>query len=318
MNQEPTVALSADPRSIDHLTGPEHPERPERFDAVLQGLDQAGLLDRLKRLPSRRATREQIELCHQPEYVDLAEREIAAGAAALSCGDTNVCPASNDVAVLAAGGVLEAIDTVMRNSVRHAFCANRPPGHHATPTHGMGFCIYNQIAIGARYAQARHGVERVLIADWDVHHGNGTQDIFYDDPSVFFFSTHQSPLYPGTGHAHEKGRGRGEGFTLNCPVPAGSGHAEIVGAFREHLQAAAETFRPGLVLISAGFDSRRGDPLGQLMLSDDDFTELTDIMLGIADEYAGGRLVSVLEGGYALTSLASAATAHVTALIDHA
>ncbi|MDA0323379.1 MAG: histone deacetylase [Verrucomicrobia bacterium] len=317
MKQEPTVALSADPRSIDHLTGPGHPERPERFDAVLQGLDQAGLLDRLKRLPSRRATREQIELCHRPEYVDLAEREIAAGASALSCGDTDVCPASNDVALLAVGGVLEAIDAVMGNSVRRAFCANRPPGHHATPTYGMGFCIYNQIAIGARNAQARHGVERVLIADWDVHHGNGTQDIFYDDPSVFFFSTHQSPLYPGTGHAHEKGRGSGEGFTLNCPVPAGSGHAEIVGAFREHLLPAAETFRPDLVLISAGFDSRRGDPLGQLMLSDGDFTELTDIMLGIADEHAGGRLVSVLEGGYDLEGLASAATAHVTALVDH-
>jgi acetoin utilization deacetylase AcuC-like enzyme len=181
----------------------------------------------------------------------------------------------------------------------------------------MGFCIYNQIAIGARYAQSEHEIKRVLIADWDVHHGNGTQDTFYDDPSVFFFSTHQSPFYPGTGHVHETGGGEGKGTTLNCPVAAGSGHAEVVGAFRNLLVPAADDFKPDLVMVSAGFDSRRGDPLGQLRLSDGDFTELTDIMLGIADTHASGRIVSVLEGGYSLRGLASAATAHVKALLDH-
>lgn len=318
MDREPIIALSADPRSKAHDTGPGHPERIERFDAVLSGLEHAGLLDRAKRLPSRRATREQLELCHRPEYIDLAEREIAAGAAMLSCGDTNTSAESNDVALCAAGGVLGAVDTVIEGPIKRAFCANRPPGHHATPTHGMGFCIYNHIAIGARYAQTKHGLDRVLIADWDVHHGNGTQDIFYGDPSVFFFSTHQSPLYPGTGHPNETGRGKGEGFTLNCPVGAGSGHAEVIGAFRDSLLPAAEAFKPDLVMISAGFDSRRGDPLGQLMLTDGDFTELTDIMLGIAAEHAGGRVVSVLEGGYNLQGLALASAAHVKALADHA
>src|ERR1039458_2285749 len=175
------------------------------------------------------------------------------------------------------------------------------------------FCIFNNVAIAARYAQ-RHGIERVLIADWDVHHGNGTQDIFYADGSVFFFSTHQHPWYPGTGRPDETGAGVGPGATLNCPFPAGAGRAEILGAFQDRLLPAARDFQPDLVLISAGFDSRLGDPLGRFTLSDADFTDLTTLMLEVADTYAGGRLVSVLEGGYSLEGLASAAVAHVSAL----
>ena len=175
--------------------------------------------------------------------------------------------------------------------------------------------MFNNIAIAARYAQRRYAVERVLIADWDVHHGNGTQDIFYADPSVFFFSTHQSPLYPGTGAARETGEGAGKGFTMNCPFPAGAGRDEILGAFEKQLVPQMAEFRPDLVLISAGFDSRIGDPLGGFLLTDPDFTDLTGVMREIADQYAGSRLISVLEGGYSLDGLTRAVAAHTAALM---
>ncbi len=309
------TALVADPIYKEHLTGEGHPERPERLDAVIQAIEQAGLVKDLVRLTSRPATEEEVAACHARTYIETTRRDISSGRRELSTGDTAVSVRSFEIALRAAGGVLNAVDAVLRGKAKNAFCAPRPPGHHATPERGMGFCIFNSIAIGARWAQKAHGLARVLIADWDVHHGNGTQDIFYKDGSVFVFNTHQWPWYPGTGRAQETGEGRGEGANLNCPFPAGSGRKEILGAFREKLVPAAERFRPELVMVSAGFDSRIGDPLGRFTLSDDDFADLTMVALEIAQKHAGGRLVSVLEGGYNLAGLASAASRHLKALM---
>ncbi len=306
----PPTALLADPIFREHLAGREHVERPERFDAVVRALQPFNLLP----VPPRAATEEELLLCHTAEYLATARADVASGRPCLSTGDTDVTLNSWDVALRAAGGVLNAVDLVMTGRARNAFCAVRPPGHHATPNRGMGFCLLNNVAIAARYAQSRHGGARVLIADWDVHHGNGTQDIFYTDPSVFFFSTHQWPLYPGTGRASETGAGAGAGATLNFPFPAGSGRKEILGAVQNALIPAMETFRPDLVLISAGFDSRIGDLLGGFTLTDPDFTDLTTALMEIAARHAAGRIVSVLEGGYTLSGLASATAAHVQRL----
>jgi acetoin utilization deacetylase AcuC-like enzyme len=311
---EATTALIADPVCREHLLGRHHPERPERFDVVMESLRQTGLLERLLPLEPRAATEEELLLCHTPEYLRTAQHDVEAGHAYLSTGDTDITPNSWDVAVRAAGGVLNAVDAVVEGRAQSAFCLVRPPGHHATASRGMGFCLLNNVALAARYAQRHHGLERVLIVDWDVHHGNGTQAIFYADPSVFFFSTHQWPLYPGTGRADETGEGKGHGATMNFPFPAGAGRAQILGAVQDSLMPAAEKFRPGLVLISAGFDSRVGDPLGRFTLTDEDFADLTRAVKEIADGHAGGRVVSILEGGYNLSGLASAATAHVAAL----
>lgn len=307
------TVLLADGVFRKHLQGRQHPERPERFDAVMEGLRLAGL-DGLERVAARAATEDELALCHSREYLHRAKLDVESGQPYLSTGDTDITPNSWEVASQAAGGVLNAVDCVMTGGARNAFCAVRPPGHHATRQRGMGFCLFNNVALAARRAQRRHGAGRVLIVDWDVHHGNGTQDIFYEDGSVFFFSTHQWPLYPGTGRADETGAGAGEGTTMNFPFPAGSGRAEVLGAMEQSLMPAMKAFRPELVLISAGFDSRAGDLLGQFTLTDADFTDLTRRVMEIADASAGGRVVSVLEGGYSLPGLASAAAAHVAAL----
>jgi acetoin utilization deacetylase AcuC-like enzyme len=306
------TALIADPVCRLHDTGPRHPERPERFDAALGALDGLELL----RLPARVAIEDELRLCHGRKYLQSVQYDVHSGHRQLSTGDTAISSMSLEAAGLAAGAVFNAVDHILSGASGNVFCLNRPPGHHATPDRGMGFCLFNNVALGARYAQKKYGIGRVLIADWDVHHGNGTQDIFYDDGSVFFFSTHQYPWYPGTGAAGETGDGQGEGWTRNCPFPAGAGRREILGAFQDQLLPAMELVKPELVLISAGFDSREGDPLGDFLLTDDDFGDLTRLLLQIADQYAGGRLISVLEGGYSLTGLAAAVRAHVEALVQ--
>jgi acetoin utilization deacetylase AcuC-like enzyme len=308
-----STALLLDPLYQTHDPGPGHPESPARYDAVTRALKP--LAKQMLAVNRRPATEDEVALCHKRAYIAAAKRDIASGLDQLSTGDTSVSESSWEVALNAVGGVLDAVDTVMTSKAKNAFCAVRPPGHHATPVRGMGFCVFNNVAVAARYAQRRHGIERVLIADWDVHHGNGTQDIFYEDPTVFFFSTHQHPWYPGTGMHNERGEGKGEGFTLNYPFPAGSGRGEIVSVFQTELAQAASHFKPDLVLVSAGFDSRLGDPLGRFRLTDSDFGDLTRVMMEIADKHANGRLVSLLEGGYSLDGLAAGVTAHVRALI---
>jgi acetoin utilization deacetylase AcuC-like enzyme len=306
------TALLLDPVYKQHDTGPRHPETAARYDAVTEVL--RPLVAKAVHLEPRQATEDDVALCHTRDYIARAKRDIAAGLDQLTTGDTSVCATSFEVALKAAGGVMNAVDLVLSKKADNAFCAVRPPGHHATPNRGMGFCVFNSIAIGARHAQKKHGVGRVLIADWDVHHGNGTQDIFYADGSVFFFSTHQHPWYPGTGMAHERGGGKGEGKIMNYPFPAGSGRAEIVTVFQQQLAQAARQFKPELIMISAGFDSRAGDPLGRFRLTDEDFRDLTMAMMEIAHQHAQGRLVSVLEGGYSLSGLAAGVQAHVQAL----
>ncbi len=306
-----------DPFCREHLTGFGHPERPERYSAVIKALSEESLSAKLEETSPRQAKDEELRLCHTPDYVELVKREITEGYGIISTGDTVICKDSLKAAYLAAGCSLTAVEAVLTGKAKNAFSASRPPGHHATQDAGMGFCLFNNVGVAARYAQKEHGIGKVLIADWDVHHGNGTQNIFYEDDTVFFFSTHQYPWYPGTGAADETGKGKGKGCNLNCPFPAHSGTEQIVDqAFAGKLVEAADKFKPDLVIISAGFDSHRGDPLGEFLLEDEDFVRLTEIMLGIAKTHAEGRLISTLEGGYALGALSSATAAHVGALAD--
>jgi len=314
----PTATKTAfiyDPFFKRHLAGASHPENPLRCDAIVSALKREGIYDDLLAIAPRRAEVSELLSCHDADYVRTARRDVEAGLRSLSTGDTNVTADSYDAALLAAGGAITAVDAVFDERAKNAFCLLRPPGHHATATRGMGFCIFNNAALAARHAQAKYGVGRVLIVDWDVHHGNGTQDIFYADKSVFYFSTHQWPLYPGTGAAGETGRGEAIGTTLNCPFPRGAGRREILGAFEGVLARAQASFKPEFVVISAGFDSRIDDPLGGFTLTDADFTDLTRVMTTLADEYACGKVVAVLEGGYNLAGLGKATTAHVKALM---
>jgi acetoin utilization deacetylase AcuC-like enzyme len=237
------TALVTDAQCLEHDTGRGHPECPERFTSVMDGLERAGLVAKLDRIEPRAVTAEDLRLAHKKEYLQQAEYDILSGMSQLSTGDTAVCERSWDAAKRAAGCALAAVDAVMSGKAANAFCAVRPPGHHASADRGMGFCVVNNVAVAARHAQQRHGIERVLIVDWDVHHGNGTQDIFYEDGSVFFCSTHQWPWYPGTGRASETGAGAGKGTTLNGPLPAGSGRAEIFPVYENQLVPAMKQCR---------------------------------------------------------------------------
>ncbi len=237
------------------------------------------------------------------------------GYSTLSTGDVQICPKSYAIAKLASGGVFTGVDLVMKDIVKRVFCNVRPPGHHACQEVGMGFCLFNNVALGARYAQKMYGVERVLIVDWDVHHGNGTQEIFYRDPSVFYFSTHQKGIYPQTGSQDEKGDGDAVGTTLNVPIPGGGGSRKaVIRAIDEQLIPAMERFQPQLIMISAGFDGHKDDPIGGFDLETQDFALLTKKICALANKCCDGKVVSVLEGGYNLSAIAESAVAHVQAM----
>jgi len=301
---------------MKHDTGPFHNEHPDRLRAIHEGLVKNRLLSNLQSIEPRAAAQEWIEHVHSKEYMDIVLHDSESGKPFLSTksGNTALCRDSYEVALWAVGGLLSACDAVVSGTAQNAFCAIRPPGHHASKDRGMGYCLFNNVAVAARYLQKKHKLGKILIVDWDVHHGNGTQDIFYEDGSVFFFSTHQWPWYPWTGASEEIGSGKGRGATLNVPFPAGSGDKQLVAAYEEKLYPAATAFKPEAVLISAGFDSRSGDPLGRFRVTDEGFRKLTRILLEIARNHAGGRIISALEGGYNLTGLSHAVPAHVETL----
>jgi acetoin utilization deacetylase AcuC-like enzyme len=301
----------------EHDTGDLHPERPERYAVVMRALrDDAELWSKLLELEAPAAARTVIQGAHTPQHFKRVEQAVSEGLGHLDA-DTVVSLRSLDAALHAAGGACRAIDAVMSGEARNAFLPARPPGHHATVERAMGFCLFNTAAVAARYAQSRHReIERVAIVDWDVHHGNGTQGIFYDDPSVFFFSAHQYPWYPGTGARGETGHGRGRGYTLNVPLRALTPAAAHRRAFETAITEIGAKFKPDLIIISAGFDSRADDPLGQLRLEDEDFIAMTRTVKQWADEACNGRIISCLEGGYNLATLGATARAHVRALSE--
>lgn len=307
-------------RHQDHDTGAGHPERPDRLRAVWSALDSARFREPLRPLEYKPATMEAVHGVHDPAMFNRAVEMARAGGGLLD-PDTPVCKASPEIALLAAGAACAAVEAVTRPGTpfRSAFCAIRPPGHHATPGKAMGFCIVNSVAVAARVAQKHHGIGRVLILDWDVHHGNGTQDAFYEDPSVLFISLHRfgNGFYPGTGHPSETGSGKGLGTTLNLTAHPGIGKAAYLGLMDRAIEA-GRRFKPELVLISAGFDACAGDPVGDIGLEPDIFADLTTRAADLARDTAGGRVVSLLEGGYHLARLAEAAAHHVGALARHA
>ncbi|MGB3942733.1 MAG: histone deacetylase [Candidatus Manganitrophaceae bacterium] len=296
-----------------HDTGPGHPESAERLAAIEGYLAKTGLLSELVEIvpgddPDPAVW---IKSVHDPDYYQALKKMVPRDERIYLDPDTPYSPMSLAAAEKAVAGVLTAIDRVMAGVVQNAFCAVRPPGHHAESNRAMGFCLFNNVAIGARYLQKRHGLERVFILDWDVHHGNGTQQMFYSDPTVFYFSTHQSPFYPGTGSERERGEGPGEGFTLNCPLPRGAGDKEILDCFEKVMAPALAAFQPDFILISAGFDAHRNDPLAGLTVTEEGFFEMTRIVRFLAETHCQGRIVSCLEGGYHLAALARSVGRHL-------
>ena len=309
-----TTGFLYDPVFLKHDTGAGHPERSDRLRAVMSVLPKQPWYERLEQYKPHIPERRWIEQVHGKAYIKRAEEACRDGLPYLDVADVAISSQSYDIAMLAAGSAMELGDAVVTGQVDNAFAAMRPPGHHAERDIALGFCLFNNVAVLARYLQSHHHLGKVLILDWDVHHGNGTQHTFEDDPSVMYVSTHQYPYYPGTGAASETGTGRGAGATLNCPMHAGADDRDYEEAWRERVLPAVNAFAPEFVIISAGFDAHRNDPLAEVELSTQFFRWMTERMLEVADRHAGGRLVSLLEGGYDLQALAECVSAHVETL----
>jgi acetoin utilization deacetylase AcuC-like enzyme len=300
---------------LEHDIG-DHVESAARLISIVEYLKEKRAWDEQKIIEPRSATVAEVRLVHTQGLIDQIRTVSEHGGGNVDA-DTELCPRSYEVALYAVGGVLTAIDLVIQGRDKNALCLVRPPGHHATPTRSMGFCLFNNAAIGARYAQTRHGLGKIAIIDWDVHHGNGTQDAFYDDPTVLYFSMHRYPFYPGTGHTTENGRGAGKGYTLNIPLPYGCSDAEYIETFRKVMREHVIPFKPDLIIISAGFDSHAADVLGNFCLVEDDFRTLTDEVCKAAEQCCRGRVVSTLEGGYNPQALARSVYAHLRGLEEH-
>ncbi len=295
-----------------HDTGQWHPESAQRYRVLRAALEE--LPKEIESIPGRVATVAEILLAHEAWYHDVVYQDVESFAEKLRTGDTAICEESYEVAREAAGAMLACVDAVMAGKVDSAYCAVRPPGHHATATRGMGFCIFNHVAIAARYLQKKHKLKKIAIIDWDVHHGNGTEEIFVEDPDVYYVSLHQEGIYPFTGLALQRGHGKGEGFTLNLPLPAASDGEVALKVWDEKITPALEEFQPEFLLISAGFDARENDPIGGLKWKDETFVAMTQRCVKLAEKHCKGRIVSMLEGGYYPPGLASASVAHVKAL----
>jgi len=307
------TAIVRDEKYLDHQPGMWHPESPERLEAIYSALNGDDMAGFFVDLPARQATRDELHRIHSPHYVDTILATAGKGYRSLD-PDTAVSEGSSEAALLAAGGLCEAISAVVSGEIDNAFALVRPPGHHAEHNRAMGFCLFNNLAVGARHAQAIHGIQRVLVVDWDLHHGNGTQHSFEEDPSVLYFSTHQYPYYPGSGASEQIGKGRGEGFTVNVPLSSGKGDAEYAAVFDRILTPIALEFAPELILVSAGFDIHENDPLGGMRVTSQGFARLTRSLIDIADTCCAGRLVMSLEGGYDLKGLSSSVKAVVREL----
>lgn len=332
------TAFVSSPSFVEHDTGPHHPERPDRIRALYRALHAAGMIGgdpfpefhldlgkletaktKLREFIPEGAEEKWIAAVHPQKQIEKVRHVSQVGGGVLDLGDTPVCPKSFDLALLSAGAVITAADAVASGKCKRAFAAGRPPGHHAEPDRSMGFCLFSNIAIGARYLQRHHGVGKIAIVDFDVHHGNGTQAVFEADPSVFFCSIHQHPrtCYPGTGYEWEKGVGPGTGYTLNIPMMPGYGDEHYLEAFHKQILPVVDGFKPEMLMISAGFDGHADDPLAHIELSEGGFEEMTRLLVQLANVRCGGKIVSVLEGGYDLRAMSRSALRHIVALTEN-